>query len=148
MASLGVVENAGYAIRTPHLYYFDDKTNIQVQEYVPDTVDLKQHALAQSASESQYLAIGRGLGEWLRNLHEWGQLAEQSALREQISADLSMQSLKNLINYTWLVDRIETYPALLSDARAVFEEVRAMAKAEVADSSAHRIIHGDFWTGK
>jgi len=147
-ASLHAVGDAGYALRTPHLYYFNEESNTQVQEYVPNTVDLKMFALGQSAPESEYLAIGRAVGKWLHNLHEWGQLPAQSTFREYLGADTCMQSLKNVINYGWLIDRINDYPAALSDARAVFEDVQKMANAELADPSRHRIIHGDFWTGK
>jgi len=147
-ASLPPVANSGFTTRPPHLYFFDEKSSTQVQEYITDSINLKDHALGHSLPEHECLAIGRGVGLWLRHFHNWGQLPAQSGFRERIGTDPSMQELKHFINYTWLVNRVSDYPNQLSDAKGVFEQVQAMTRAELSDPSKMEVIHGDFWTGK
>lgn len=60
----------------------------------------------------------------------------------------NMQYLKHMINYDWLIERIEQFPHILEDARDIFVQIKAMAKNEMSCNSSLVPIHGDFWTGK
>lgn len=51
-----------------------------------------------------------------------------------------MQSLKHMINYDWLLQRIDQFPEILSEARDVFYQVKLQALLESDDKP----IHGDF----
>lgn len=138
-------------------------TNTQVQEYLKGALNLKLYSLehyprdiVHSASNSvtqehlklETIHIGLGLGRWLRNFHNWGEQPEQAGFRAEIQQNKDMQALKHTINYEWLVKNVEKHASSLGDARTVFEKVRDMAKAELADEESLRVIHGDFWTGK
>lgn len=51
-----------------------------------------------------------------------------------------MQSLKHMINYDWLLQRVDQFPEILSEARDVFYQVKLQALLESDDKP----IHGDF----
>lgn len=59
-----------------------------------------------------------------------------------------MQGIKLTYNYGLLLQRVKSFPAILTGAKPVFEEVLALAKAELEEEDRLQIIHGDFWTGK
>jgi len=88
------------------------------------------------------------LGEWLRRFHDKVKLPEQSGLRAELKFNGRMQYLKNTINYTWLLDRVDRFPSILEDAKPIFEEVQNVANAELEDESKLQVIHGGSWTGK
>ena len=117
-------------------------------------MNLKLYSLHHYASptpeslRSQCVSIGYGLGQWLRSFHNWGEQPEQARFRSEIKQNKEMQDLKHMINYEWLIRNVEKHSRLLEAARPVFEQVRDMAKAELADEESLQIIHGDFWTGK
>lgn len=90
--------------------------------------------------------MGRGLGQWLRYFHDWA--ATQKPLRDLARANGEMQLIKLAYNYQLLLRRVEQLPDILSDIKAVLEEVFAMAQAELDDETKLQVIHGDFWTGK
>ncbi|KAF3769968.1 hypothetical protein M406DRAFT_354197 [Cryphonectria parasitica EP155] len=58
-----------------------------------------------------------------------------------------MQMIKLNYGYKLLLSRVEAHPDLLQNAKPVFEEVIAMAMAELEDRTKLQVIHGDFWTG-
>ncbi|KAI0016956.1 kinase-like domain-containing protein [Xylariomycetidae sp. FL0641] len=140
-----------YHVRTPKVYHFDGTDHTQVQEYLPDSRDLKTYALETLPAHTpetlkpQCCQLGRGLGKWLRNLHGWS--ATQPHLRQVVASNKEMQDLKHMINFAWLLDRVDQYPNVLGDAKDVFVEVKAMARAELKDESQLQVLHGDFWPG-
>ncbi|CAJ2506030.1 Uu.00g001600.m01.CDS01 [Anthostomella pinea] len=140
-----------FIARTPRFYHFDEQNNTQVQEYLPNSKDLKTYALkaysdtTPETEKTQCVQLGRALGKWLRNFHTWA--ASQPELRKTVAVNREMQQLKNRINFSWLLDRVTQFPSVLSDAQEIFEEVKKMAAAELEDESRLQVIHGDFWTG-
>lgn len=141
-------------VRTPKLYLAISESNTQLQEYLKGALNLKLYSLQHYASptsetlKAQCVGIGNGLGQWLRRFHHWGEQPEQTIFRSEIKQNEEMQALKHMINYEWLIRNIEKHSQLLEAAGTVFEQVRDMAKAELADEDNLKIIHGDFWTGK
>ncbi|KAI1374637.1 kinase-like domain-containing protein [Hypoxylon crocopeplum] len=140
-----------FIVRTPKFFYFDEKNNSQVQEYLQNGVDLKTYALKAYAESNleetkhQCLQLGKALGRWLRAFHNWA--AQQAELRSIVAGNKELQQLKHMINFSWLLDRVKQFPSILGDAEGVFEEVKNMATAELADKSQLQAIHGDFWSG-
>lgn len=141
------------SVRTPRLFHFNPDSSTQVQEYLPDSLDLKSYALkhfSPSTPESEkpnVLEVGRALGKWLRSFHDWAAAPEQEALRSRVRLNKEMQGIKLTYNYESLLRRLEQFP-FLKDSKSVFEEIIAKAKAELAEESQLHFIHGDFWTGK
>lgn len=144
--------NDACSVRTPKVYFYDPESNTQVQEYLPKALDLKTYALKHFSASNPATAkphvkeIGRGLGTWLRRFHDWA--ITQQPLRDLARTNKEMQGIKLTYNYGLLLQRIDKFPDILMDARPVFEEVFAMAKAELDAEAELQIIHGDFWTGK
>lgn len=141
------------SVRTPRLLHFNSGSSTQVQEYLPDSLDLKSYVLkhfSSSTPESEkcnVLEVGRALGEWLRSFHDWAAAPEQEALRSRVELNKEMQSIKLTYNYESLLRRLERFP-FLENSRGVFEKIIAKAKAELAEERQLQFIHGDFWTGK
>jgi hypothetical protein len=60
-----------------------------------------------------------------------------------------MQDLKHMINYDWLIERIDQFPVVLEEAREIFVKVKEQALEELkAKSETLAPIHGDLWPGK
>ncbi|KAK3333874.1 kinase-like domain-containing protein [Cercophora scortea] len=143
----------GCLVRTPKLYSFNAETNTQLQEYLGGSVDLKTYALkhfSDGRDESRKPScgdIGQGLGAWLRSFHSWATLPEQSAFKEVVKSNKALQSLKHMVNYSYLVSTVDNFPSILGGARETFELVKKMAADELENSEQVQIIHGDFWTG-
>ncbi|KAJ5139231.1 uncharacterized protein N7515_004079 [Penicillium bovifimosum] len=141
-------------VKPPLLLHFDRKTNTQVLEDLPDSIDLKHYLLSETSndvSESTAKSLGRTLGGWLRSFHSWADKAEQAELKSVLGKHQVMKDLKFYINYTMLMDTVENFPGLLEESRGVFEEVGDSAAAELTredHDDGYGIIHGDFWTGK
>ncbi|KAB5566758.1 kinase-like domain-containing protein [Coniochaeta sp. 2T2.1] len=147
-------ESGGWVIRTPRLHAFYEESNIQIQEYIPFAQDLKRYIIecsqagAPPTAWSEDMArFGHALGTWLGRFHEWGARPEHAELKRVATANKEIQRLKHLANYYFLVLAVDKFPALLGDAREVFEQVKAMADAEIEDESKLQVTHGDFWTG-
>lgn len=100
------------------------------------------------SEKPQVVEVGRGLGKWLRTFHEWGAAPDQQELRDSARSNKEMQGIKMTYNYELLLRRVERYPEMLRDAKPIFEEVIAMATAELENEDELQVIHGDFWTGK
>ncbi len=140
-------------VRTPKLYQYSRDTNTQVQEYLGNAVDLKNYGLTrltgdQQGNKTHILAVGEGMGRWLRNFHTWAEQPEQAHLQEQAKANQSMQGLKFRFNYGLVTRAINKYADSLGELAEVMKQVEAMAEAELKDESQLHVIHGDFWTGK
>ncbi|RYP10101.1 hypothetical protein DL764_000892 [Monosporascus ibericus] len=141
-----------YIVKTPRVFHFDEGNNTQIQEYLTQGIDLKTYVLntypahTNKSLRPQCYQLGKALGRWLRNFHGWS--AQQPGLRQTLSENKEIQQLKQMINFGWLLQRVEQYPAVLGHARPIFEEVRNMAALELENEDELQIIHGDFWTGK
>jgi tRNA A-37 threonylcarbamoyl transferase component Bud32 len=148
-------------VRTPRLYHYDQQTYTQVMEHLADSKDLKSWLLSeqggQSTSQASARAIGHALGAWIGAFHAWGSQEQQAALRGKMMQNIAMQKLKNMVNYEKLPTMVDTYPHILESSRAIFEQARDRAAAELSSSSStaasdtqnedYGLIHGDFWTG-
>ncbi|KAL4804817.1 kinase-like domain-containing protein [Aspergillus unguis] len=150
--------------RTPKLYHTSHATNTLVMEDLPDAVDLKTFLrspdLSQNISREQAFAIGRATGLWLSSFHARMSDPQMEDTAQAFSDNKTMRELKFSVNYDGLVNMVDRYPDLLGDCRAVFEEVRQFAAAELEENGIEdqdkremRIgrtgpIHGDFWSGK
>ncbi|RYP48852.1 hypothetical protein DL768_005360 [Monosporascus sp. mg162] len=140
-----------YTVKTPRVFHFDEGSNTQIQEYLVHGIDLKTYILntypahTHGSLRPQCYQLGKALGRWLRNFHGWS--AQQPGLRRTLSKHKEIQQLKQMVNFGWLLQRVEEYPAVLGHARTVFEEVRNMAASELENEDELQIIHGDFWTG-
>ncbi|KAI8954624.1 kinase-like domain-containing protein [Xylaria longipes] len=150
----GKAESQGginFTVRAPKFYHFDEESNTQIQEILRSGKDLKTYALKSYSADThgavrpQCVQLGRALGKWLRNFHNWS--ATQADLRKTVAGNTDLQQLKHFINYSWLLDRVGQFPAILSEAKEVFEKVKDMAAKELEDEGRLAVIHGDFWTG-
>ena len=153
LSDLHPVSSQSCVIRTPRFYHFNSATNTQIQEYLPDSVNLKTYAITHLRPnpldlKDRLVDLGRNLGTWLRNFHSWTTEPAQAQLRADIGANKEMQPLKYAINYSSLLSRADTYTDILGDARDVFDRVRKMAEEEMKEEDRLQVIHGDFWTGK
>ncbi|KAI8712413.1 hypothetical protein NCS52_01339400 [Fusarium sp. LHS14.1] len=142
--------------RTPTCFYYDDDTKTQIHEYLPNTVDLKsyiQNYFSWSTPKNLELPcrnIGKTLAEYISKFHlASGPMVQSTAIEgaqspskpfPALRSNEQMQSLKHMINYDWLLQRIDQVPEILSDARDVFYQVKLQALLESGD----RPIHGDF----
>ncbi|KAH0434862.1 hypothetical protein CcaCcLH18_05070 [Colletotrichum camelliae] len=152
-----------YRVSTPECYLYDDKTKTQIQEYLAGTLDLKSTLLKSCEqplallSKQHYHHIGRALAEYISQFHEnTSPIARDhaedrkrphlSTLHEAIGCSSEMQALKLMVNYDWLLERVEQFPDILKvDARDVFVRVREQGIEELKNGSAAlAVIHGDF----
>lgn len=141
-------------VKTPRILHFDQETNTQIMEDLPNSLDLKNFLLselAQDVSESSARSLGYSLGSWLRSFHEWGTKQEQRETRELLNQNRTMKDIKFYVNYSMLLDTIANFPGILEESRGVLEEVHKFAAAELKKEDRddeYGLIHGDFWTGK
>jgi hypothetical protein len=150
---LAPVTSQSYSFRTPNLFYFDPGSSTQIQEYLPNSLNLKHYAFKRLPPSTpqhhrpKVLELGQGLGKWLRSFHEWTCRPEQEAVREAAKANKELQAMKLTYNYENLLWQLDDFP-FLKDSEHVFQEVIANAKLELEDDGKLQVIHGDFWTGK
>ncbi|KAL2134187.1 hypothetical protein VTI74DRAFT_808 [Chaetomium olivicolor] len=144
--------DGAFTVRAPKLYHFNPKTNTQVQEYLPNALSLKDYAIKHfSSSRDPFRTVschelGRCLGVWLREFHDWVKLPEQAELHKEAKANQPMQQLKHYVNYATLVETVGNFPTILEDERETLEKIRDTAAEELKDPNL-QVIHGDFWTG-
>ncbi|CRG83512.1 Pentafunctional AROM polypeptide [Talaromyces islandicus] len=146
-------------VRTPRLYHYDSETHTQVMEHLPGSKDLKSWLLSEnggkSISQGSARAIGHALGAWIGAFHAWASQELQTVLRKTMAKNREMQKLKYMVNYEKLATMVDTYPHILESSRAIFEQARDCAAAEISSGSSlastqngdYGLIHGDFWTG-
>ena len=146
--------NPAFEIGTPRPFYFNPNTSTQIQEYLPNAVSLKEYALkhyqapVSETLKPQCLQLGRCLGRWLREFHDWSRQSTDNHLRDLFAKNKEMQNLKKVINYDRLLRMVGRYPLLLEECKDVFQQVADMVSAELKDERNLHAIHGDFWTGK
>ncbi|KAH8783306.1 kinase-like domain-containing protein [Diaporthe sp. PMI_573] len=149
---LAPITSQSYSVRTPRLFHFNPDSSTQIQEYLPNSLNIKHYAfkrLLPSTPEyhrPKVLELGQGLGRWLRSFHEWSSRPDQEPLREAARANKELQAIKFTYNYENLLWQFDDFP-FLKESENVFQEVIANAKLELEDESKLHVIHGDFWTG-
>ncbi|PLB39177.1 uncharacterized protein BDW47DRAFT_124802 [Aspergillus candidus] len=144
-------ETPHITVRTPHLLTSRPDTFTLVLECLPNATDLKSLLVSapDALSRPHAVAIGRALGIWLGSFHAWSAASAQTALATQLEKNHLMRDLKFSINYDGIVRMVDSRPEILGESRAVFEQVRDMAAAEVGKTGGEGVgpIHGDFWSG-
>lgn len=141
-----------FTVQTPKFFHFDEDNANQIQQAVPNGINLKDYVLKHynaPTSESlqpQCRQIGEALGRWLKGFGEWG--AKQTEHRQLVAKNTFAQDVKHMINFLFLYDRIKDFPAILDDVKDDLAQIEKEALEERKDESQHQIIHGDFWTGK
>lgn len=149
---VGDAGNNAFRVRTPKYLPFDQAETTQIQEYLPDSLSLKEYVLKHCSSptpaslEPRFRQLGTALGRWLREFHDWA--TDQTSLRHNVAANKEMQQMKHMINFQWLLDRVGQFPTVLGGAESLFHEVKDAALAELGGAEALQVVHGDFWTGK
>lgn len=155
-----------YAVRTPRCLLYDDESNTQVQELLPNGANLKAYVLENYPSPTpdslrpQCHQLGKVLAQYITDFHRRSQ-AEVEAWRTgpagtpepklyaALKTQNQMQGLKHMINFDWLQERVAMFPGMLEEAKDVFEKVKQLASEELKGAHGDLMpIHGDFWTGK
>jgi hypothetical protein len=137
-----------FVVRTPKLFHFDLNAGNQIMEYLPNSINLKEYIIKHASSptsdsaKAQWSELGKAVGKWLKVFHN--NIKDNSDVLEAVSKTDFTQQVKHMINFTWLFERAKTHPAILEEAKEVFEQVEKSAATE----SRNQICHGDFWTGK
>ncbi|KAL6883201.1 kinase-like domain-containing protein [Trichoderma longibrachiatum] len=153
LSNFSTVASSMFEIGTPKLYHFDPQSSTQIQEYLPNAVNLKVYALSHFQNptspfvKSRCIELGQDLGRWLREFHAWSDRPEQQNLRELFAKNTDMRNIKKYINYDQLLARASMFPSLLDDCKDVLQQIVSMATVELEDESKLAAIHGDFWTG-
>ncbi|KAK2002185.1 phosphotransferase enzyme family protein [Colletotrichum falcatum] len=149
-----LAQNQNFKLPTSRcLFYFNEKTNTQIQEYRPIPLSLKNYALkyfvasVSGSLEPQCLDIGQGIGKWLRAFHEWSSSPEQRKFRNIAAANKEMQKLKYWVNYERLPSFIERFPSILRECASTFTAIADKTTREMENGEKLQVIHGDFWTG-
>lgn len=147
---------ASFTVRTPKLHHFNSQTNTQIQEFLPQGIDLKTYCLkyyepATSRSKRpQCLALGKSLGSWLRELHTWtgSSSPAQKSLHDQAKRNQTLKLLKNATYYEYLAHQmVDAFPGVLGPSRELFGTLEGVAAKELEDDETLQVVHGDFWTG-
>lgn len=154
LSSFPAIISSPYEVGTPKLYHFNSQTSTQIQEYLPNAINLKHYALTNfqgsstADTKSQSLQLGKSLGRWLRGFHSWSDLPDNQSLRKLLAKNTAMRDIKKAINYDQLLGRLNMFPTILQEHQETLQQIVAMATAELGDESKLSVIHGDFWTGK
>jgi hypothetical protein len=144
-----------YVVRTPKCYLYDDATHTQIQEYLPNGINLKTYAFQHFPSPTpeslrpRCHQLGRELAQWITGFHRKPENKVQLKLFAELKGNKEMQSLKHMINYDWLLQRIDRFPDILTRSRETFVKVKEQALDELQRNPEDlKTIHADFWTGK
>ncbi|KAM7194682.1 Protein kinase-like domain containing protein [Naviculisporaceae sp. PSN 640] len=150
-----------FTVRVPKIYEFNEQTNTQIQEYMPEGIDLKTYCLkyyepgTSPSKRPQCIALGQALGSWLRNFHDWTgnprpnvqAIAGRRRLHETARSNKALQLLKNSSYYKVLADQmIDKFPQILEPIRPLLKKLEEVADLEM-EMGARQVVHGDFWTG-
>ncbi|RSL91619.1 hypothetical protein CDV31_015432 [Fusarium ambrosium] len=140
-----------FVARTPNFLHFDHDATNQIQEFLPNGINLKDYVLQHYSAttpqsfEPQCRQLGEALGKWLKGFIEW--TTRQDEHRDVVAGNDFAQDIKHMVNFSWLNERVKDFPDILEHVKDTLGEVEQMAAAERKDVNKHQIIHGDFWTG-
>ncbi|KAF4454910.1 hypothetical protein F53441_2649 [Fusarium austroafricanum] len=140
-----------FVARTPKFYHFDEEGLNQVVELLPNGIHLKNYAIQNFGAPTpeslkpQCHALGKDLGRWLKDFTEWS--SQQIKHRDLVAQNDFAQTVRHMINYQWLHERIESFPTVLGDVKDILEQVEKMVATELKEPDKLQVIHGDFWTG-
>lgn len=158
--------NTAYAVRTVTAYAYDTETKTLVLEYLPNVVDLKTYSLNHFPSPTpEYLRnltreLGKVLAIYIVEFHDRTREIVRKSFEQKhtqqllgfnrvIDSSNDMQRLKHGINFDWMIDRVDKFPGILSEAKDTFHLVKNMALKELSDPSADlTLIHGDYYPQK
>ncbi|TDZ74758.1 4-hydroxytryptamine kinase [Colletotrichum trifolii] len=156
-----VASNAtGFIIRTPKCLFYEAETKTQVHEYIPRVLDLRTYSLklfrlqTTASLRPQCRELGKALAGYIARFHSLGVIPPEKGAESMGRSDIwsavtrsdDMQKLKHMINYEWLLDRVDQFPEVLQDAREVFVQVKQRALDELERGSKNlTVIHGDFY---
>lgn len=139
-----------YIVRTPRSYHFDSVTNSQVLEYLPNGINLKTYILENFASptpaslQPQCHQLGKALAQYITGFSR----RKNPTLLEELKKNSEMQDLKHMINFDWLLERVDNFPDILGSAKDVFVEVKQQALDDLKAPENLGPIHGDLHPGK
>ena len=140
-----------YIVRTPKFYHFDETAKNQVFEYLPNGINLKSYILQSFPSptpailQSQCHQLGKVLAQYITGFTR----KTDAKLLVELEKNLEMQSLKHMINFDWLLERVDQFPHILEPAREIFTEVKQQALDDLKVSPENLWpIHGDLHPGK
>jgi hypothetical protein len=141
-----------YIVRTPKPYFYDNTMHTQIQEYLPNGIDLKTYMLESLASPTPESLqpychqLGKSLAIYITGFFQ--EAKSKPELHTQLKTNIDMQALKHMINYDWMIQRIDQFPEILSDSKEVLTRVKEEALSELESTEKLTCIHGDFWPGK
>ncbi|KAK0743516.1 kinase-like domain-containing protein [Schizothecium vesticola] len=93
--------NGLYCVRTPKLYLFSLEASTIVQEYLQDSINLKQYVLkyyeahTPKDKQPQCFGIGDCLGRWLKNFHQFPELLSGKRQLFETLRTLAEEELKD-----------------------------------------------------
>jgi hypothetical protein len=158
MDSFPPVITDNFHVRTPHLYYSNCDTNTHILEDLAGTMDMKTMLVTDTRynvlTQPMCTAIGRALGHWLREFHDWTSAPRQADLKDYMSGNKAMREVRYGISYGAFIDVLRKFPEIWEENKEALERVQDMAAAEYANTNSGEtgeswtVIHGDFWSGK
>ncbi|TEA03238.1 4-hydroxytryptamine kinase [Colletotrichum sidae] len=149
-----------FIVRTPKCLFYEAETKTQVHEYIPRVLDLRTYSLklfrlqTTASLRPQCRELGKALAGYIARFHSLGAIPPGNGAESKGRSDIwsavtqsdDMQKLKHMINYDWLLDRVDQFPEVLQDAREVFVQVKQRALDELERGSKNlTVIHGDFY---
>jgi hypothetical protein len=104
-----------FVVRTPKCYLYDDAIKTQIQEYLPNGINLKSYVLQNFPSPTpeflrpQCHQLGKALAQYISRFNR----KTDAKLRKEVERNKEMQALKHMINYDWILERVDQFPGIL-----------------------------------
>ncbi|KAJ3460940.1 hypothetical protein MRS44_011807 [Fusarium solani] len=123
-----------FVARTPNFFRFDDNATNQIQEFLPDGINLKDYILqyytapTPKSFEPQCRHLGEALGKWLRGFIDW--TTRQVKHQHVVAQNDFAQDIKHMVNFSWLHECIKDFPDILDPVKDVLGQVEQMPAAE------------------
>ncbi|KAI9164119.1 Adenylate-forming reductase [Paramyrothecium foliicola] len=148
-------------IRTPRLYMYDEITKTQVQGYLPGALSLKEYALKNfhasrpETSRPRAHQLGKLLAEYIccfnqiareeSNIMSANDIWPQQKLFATLDTNKDMQNLKHMVNYDWMIQRIDRFPEILGQYKQIFIRAKEQALEELESIPQDLdALHGDW----
>jgi Phosphotransferase enzyme family len=120
------------------IHYDAEEHVLAIEDAGEASRTLKEYLIA-NESAFEVATIGKALGEWLAELHLWGQTDAAAKYRSILSQNIEVAEVG--LNYTFAALSPPDDP-LWKDIQKYLEEVKAND-----DNTGPFVLHGDFWTG-